>query len=617
MTESDPPPQEPTSRVAGLRIWPLVVLLLVMWVSRIGVILYGEASIAAMMIRFMVPLICAALIVLWWLFFSRAFVKEKLIGLISLAVIIFLTTMLSHQTVKGFGTMLFAIPCGITAFAVALIVTRSRPPMTRTSLALIAALLGFGYWSLVRTDEILGDFDSQQSWRWQPSAEEQFLAERAARASQPSVDPAEQPLGDPQWPGFRGADRRGEQPGVVLEEDWSESPPKEIWRVRVGPGWSSFTVAGDRLFTQEQRGEQEVVVCYNAIDGGELWVHLDESRFFEVFGGTGPRATPTLSGGKLFTLGANGLLNCLDPLTGDLVWQRDIRDDADRDPPIWAFASSPLVTHGVVIVHAGGADDKGLLAYDEQSGELRWTAAAGNDSYSSPQLSQIDGKECVLMLTNTGVVFVEPSDGSVLGEHEWLFPGYRVVQPLVVDAASVLIGTPMGTGTQRVDVRWDGEGFDTEERWTTIAMSPYFNDYVAHEGFLYGIDKNIFACVDLRDGERKWKRGRYGNGQVLLLPSGGQLLVTTEKGELVLLRATPDKHVELARHRVFEARTWNHPVLVGNRLYVRNGEEAVCLEMAVTPTSGPAEEASTPAPEEASTPAPEEASTPAADAAGK
>jgi outer membrane protein assembly factor BamB len=199
-------------------------------------------------------------------------------------------------------------------------------------------------------------------------------------------------------------------------------------------------------------------------------------------------------------------------------------------------------------------------------------------------LSSVDGKECVLMLTNTGVVLVEPSDGTMLGEHEWMFPGYRVVQPLVVDGTSVLLGTPMGTGTQRVNVRWNGEAFDAQEMWTTIGMSPYFNDYVVYDGFLYGIDKNIFACVDLSDGTRKWKGGRYGNGQVLLLPSSGQLLVTSEKGELVLLRATPEKHVALARHRVFEGRTWNHPVLVGNRLYVRNAEEAVCLELAVSRT---------------------------------
>ncbi len=543
MSSSDPPTNELVARVASLRIWPPIVLLVLMWGSRIGVILLDEASLTTLMIRFMVPLVCSALIVLWWLFLSRAVVREKLIGLVLLGGIVLLTTMLSHETVKGFGTLLFAIPYGITAFTVALIAARSLPPRTRTSLALLAAVIGFGYWSLVRTDEILGDFDSQQSWRWQPSAEELFLAERASHAGQLPVDPAEQPLGDPHWPGFRGADRRGEQPGVVLEEDWNASPPREIWRVRVGPGWSSFTVAGDRLFTQEQRGEQEVVVCYNANDGHEMWVHQDDSRFWEVVGGTGPRATPTLSGGKLFTLGANGLLNCLDPLTGESVWQRDIAADADRDPPQWGFASSPLVTHGVVIVHAGGTDGKGLLAYDEPSGELRWSAAAGNDSYSSPQLSSVDGKQCVLMLTNTGVVLVEPSDGTMLGEHEWMFPGYRVVQPLVVDAASVLLGTPMGTGTQRVNVRWNGEAFDTQEMWTTIGMSPYFNDYVVHDGFLYGIDKNIFACVDLSDGTRKWKGGRYGNGQVLLLPSGGQLLVTSEKGELVLLlrdaRRTP------------------------------------------------------------------------------
>jgi len=187
----------------------------------------------------------------------------------------------------------------------------------------------------------------------------------------------------------------------------------------------------------------------------------------------------------------------------------------------------------------------------------------------------------VLILTNDGVGFVDPENGNVLGNHEWEFENYRVVQPLVLDAASMLLGTPMSTGTRRIDVQWNGEQFVTEARWTSNRMKPYFNDFVVHKGFLYGFDNNIFACVDVRDGKKKWKRGRYGNGQVLLLPSSDQLLVLSEQGELVLLRARPEKSIELGRHQALSGRTWNHPVVVGNRLYIRNGEEAACYEMAI------------------------------------
>ncbi|MCH8215418.1 MAG: PQQ-like beta-propeller repeat protein [Planctomycetes bacterium] len=568
--------------IRPLRVWPAILFVFLIWGLRIGSRLADEPSFGVLMAGFMGPCLVSLLILLWWIFFSRALIKEKLIGALGLIIIIVLTTALSHKTVFGFGTMIYAVPWGMTAFAVVITCARRRYP-ARTALALLAALIGFGYWDLVRTDEIHGDFKAVQNWRWEPTAEERFLETLATRAPTPDVESRE-PLASPEWPGFRGADRRGEQSEVVLVEDWQTHPPREIWRVRVGPGWSSFSVAGNRLFTQEQRGDDEVVVCYSARDGSELWTHQDVSRFWETIGGAGPRATPTIAGDGLYTLGANGLLNRLDPLTGRLVWQCDLRKDAGRNPPEWGFASSPLVTHGLVIVHAGGTDDKGVLAYDETTGELRWSAPAGGHSYSSPQLSMVDGKECVLMLTNKGIRFVEPETGDVIGNHVWEFKQYRVVQPLVVAGSSVLLGTPMGMGTQRVDARWDGEQFVTETGWISKRMKPYFNDFVSHDGFLYGFDNNVFACVDIRDGEKKWKQGRFGHGQVLLLPSGGQLLVISEQGELVLLRASPDSFSELGRHKVLSGRTWNHPVVVGNRLYVRNGVEAACFELAINET---------------------------------
>jgi outer membrane protein assembly factor BamB len=248
---------------------------------------------------------------------------------------------------------------------------------------------------------------------------------------------------------------------------------------------------------------------------------------------------------------------------------------------MWGFSSSPLVTNGCVVVHAGGAGDKGVLAYDIQTGAVRWGGPAGDHSYSSPQLATIAGRPCVLMLTNLGVHAYDPLTGQSQWDYEWKFDMYRVVQPLVLGESSVLLGTMVGVGTRRIDLVRDGEGVKVAARWTSLGLKPGFNDYVAHRGHLFGFDNNVFACLDLETGNRKWKEGRYGNGQVLLLPDGDQLLVISEKGELVLLRANPERHEELARFAALQGKTWNHPVLVGNRVYLRNGEEAACFELSL------------------------------------
>jgi outer membrane protein assembly factor BamB len=526
------------------------------------------------------------LIVSWWLFMSRATIKEKLSGLVGLVAIAIATTLLADKSMVGMGTMRYAIPFGITGFTIALILLSRKSPAIRCSVALLVALVGFGVWDLMYSGPMSGDFGVTLSWRWEPTAEELFLENLATRPKTQPKQTAEagliKLLAKPDWPGFRGPNRDSVQPGIVLGEDWTAEAPKEIWRMRIGPGWSSITVAGSRLFTQEQRGEIEVVACYDAGSGQEIWTHKTKARFWESLGGAGPRATPTLADGKLFSLGATGLLHRLDPLTGKQIWQKDIKvDAADRKPPTWGFASSPLITNGLVIVHAGGPGDKGLLAYDVESGDLRWSAPAGDHSYSSPHLAEILGKSCVLILTNTGLGMVDPADGTLLGNYPWVMQGFRVLQPLVLNDGSVLIGSQMGKGTKRIKLSWDGKKFSAKETWASRRISPYFNDFVAHKGHLYGFDNNIFTCVDLATGDRMWKQGRYGNGQVLLLPDKDQLLVLSETGELVLLRATAKDHVELARVRVFKGKTWNHPVLIGNRLYVRNSEEAACFEMPV------------------------------------
>jgi outer membrane protein assembly factor BamB len=258
-----------------------------------------------------------------------------------------------------------------------------------------------------------------------------------------------------------------------------------------------------------------------------------------------------------------------------------LRADADREPPIWGFASSPLVVNDLVIVHAGGEGNRGVLAYDAERGELRWGAPAGGHSYSSPQLLTVAGAPSIVIVTDAGLSLIDPADGAVLFRYAQKSE-YRILQPLLVSEFSLLMNSRFD-GTSRLDLgRKDGK-LSGRERWASRFMKSDFSDYVAHQGYLYGFDISILACIDLETGQRRWKGGRYGHGQVLLLPDAGQLLVTAETGDLVLVRADPERLDEIARIKVLQGKTWNHPVLVGTRLYLRNSQEAVGLELPVLP----------------------------------
>ncbi|HEY4313764.1 MAG TPA: PQQ-binding-like beta-propeller repeat protein [Pirellulales bacterium] len=580
----------------GLRIWPVIVLLALLGIAKASTSLTEEFSFRLFMFAVFAPLVVGVGILLWWSLASRAAFRERWLGPLGVIVVGAVGYLLSDPSIKGMGFMFYVMPTGVAAVGLALLCFGRAQPATRISAAVLAAAMGFMSWDLIRNDGIWGDFRTSLHWRWEPTAEERFLASIEEDGPPASTTEGESLSSETNevvdWPDFRGPRRDGSVPGVVLDTDWTAHPPKEIWRRKVGPGWSSFAVAGPSIFTQEQRGDIEVVACYDADTGAQKWIHESPARFWESVAGAGPRATPTLKDGRLYAVGATGLVHCLNPATGAVIWKRDLEQDAERKPLAWGYASSPLVIGDVVIVYAGGADDKGVFAYDIKSGAPRWKVAAGDHSYSSPQLATVAGHDWVLMLTNAGLNAIDPANGTNAWTYEWNYNGYRTLQPLVVDGSGILIGTGMGTGTRRVDVTSSDTVPQFKESWTSLEMKPDFNDYVAHKGFLYGFDHNIFACVDVETGKRLWKKGRYGNGQVLLLPDADQLLVLTETGDVVVLRTNPKELEELAHTKVLSDKTWNHPVLVRNRLYVRNGEEAVCLEVPLMAAAAPAQSAS-------------------------
>jgi outer membrane protein assembly factor BamB len=584
-------PSNPIKKFRPLRVWPALFLVVLMTVARFGPGFLEGGIGVYWMIAVFGPLLCCLLIIIWWLTASRATWKERLFGFLGLVASFVVVVVLVHPTMRGPGTTYLTLPMGMLAFVFGAAALRQQHPARRTGAAVLLALTGFGFSLLLRNEGMTGEYKLGAHWRWSQTPEALMLAKRKADKPARDARVAAVPpdLTNPEWPGFRGTDRAARSHGPLISADWATHPPRQLWKIAVGPAWSSFAVAGNFLFTQEQRGPMETVVCYEADTGREVWNRPIEARFDDPLGGPGPRATPALANGGLFATCATGLFLRLNPSTGEIVWQQDLKTVAGRAVPMWGFAASPMIADKVVLVYAGGPGDKGLLAFDVESGALRWSVAAGNDSYSSPQLSAIAGENMVLMLSNEGLLLVDPVTGKTRLNYEWKFANYRALQPHVVGTDTILLPTGMNAGTRAIRVTNTNGELAATELWTSRHLKPDFTDLVTYQGFAYGNDAGIFTCVDLKTGDRQWKGGRYGKGQVLLLENSGLLLIAAEDGQVVLLRADPKQHAELASFKALEGKTWNHPVIVGDRLYVRNSQEAACFQLSLAETKAAAD----------------------------
>jgi outer membrane protein assembly factor BamB len=592
---------EPTPQKL-LRVWPGVVAVALQWLSRFGL----KALIPGIQgfgMGIMVSFGFTLAIIVWWLFFSRARRLERIGALAMIVLALGSTWLLRHESMWLPWLLAYAIQGVSLAFVAWAVATRRLPDRVRHASLVAVVLIACGGWLLVRQDGINGDHVATFGWRWAASPEERLLTQTAgepssaavptasvapagiapATAATPSASPeaAKDPAAQPvpattetraEWPGFRGAKRDGVVRGVKIDTDWSGKPPVQLWRRPVGPGWSSFAVRGDLMYTQEQRGDNEVVACYKAATGQPVWTHRDAARFFESNAGAGPRATPTLSNGRVYTFGATGILNALDANSGAVVWSRNVSNETDTKVPFWGFSSSPLVIGDAVIVAASGQ----LVAYDAATGNRKWLGPNAGGSYSSPHLVTIDGVAQVLLMGGAGATSVAVADGKQLWQHAW--PSNSIVQPALTADGDVVI-TSQENGARRIGIKHSGSGWTVEERWTSNGLKPYFNDFVVHKGYAFGFDGRILACIDLKNGERKWKGGRYGNGQLVLLPDQDLLLVLSEEGELALVSATPDQFTEQAKFTAIAGKTWNHPVLVGDMLLVRNAEEMAAFRL--------------------------------------
>jgi outer membrane protein assembly factor BamB len=366
----------------------------------------------------------------------------------------------------------------------------------------------------------------------------------------------------------------------ILKRDWAAAPPSILWRQPIGSGWSGWAVVGGRAFTQEQVGETECSTCYEALTGRRFWSYAAGAHYANVLAGEGPRCTPTVVSNCVFTLGATGILTCLDVASGNRIWSRNIVDDARSRVPEWGFAGSPLVYDRKVIVSAGGAADSSLLAYSMETGEPVWHAGNRWISYGSPFLATLCGVRQVLAFNSRHITAHDAVSGQVLWEYPWGNGQPQVAAPVLVASNQVLFSSGYGVGSELLEINRDSGGHLAATRvWQSRKMKAKFANLVQRDGFLYGLDDGVLACIDLKDGSQRWKEGRYGHGQGLLV--GDLFLLMAENGELVLLQPTPDAPHELHRFRVFNAKTWNPIALAGELLLVRNDREAACVKLGI------------------------------------
>ncbi|TWT93359.1 PQQ-binding-like beta-propeller repeat protein [Stieleria varia] len=577
---ADGEPATNASSTAKYVLWmtPAIVLVALMWC----LLIVPGKIVPLTLIHFVSmqggPILGVLLLSIWWFASRRLPLSHRFVGWF-LAIATIILTFVASDPSMPIIVLVYLLPISLTVLIALLSVTASVAWPRRGWIGWIGFSVSMFASLLFRATDQDASFHFGLATRWSPTAEEQFLAELESQDESPEAVitlPEEHAEGD--WAEFRGPRRDGILTSVRIATDWQADPPKEIWRRNVGPGWSSFCVIGPMIVTQEQRDQTEVVAAYRLQDGVPIWTNEISARFTASMGGIGPRATPTYRSGKIYATGAAGLVQCLDAKTGQSLWQYHLIDDLGASMPMWGFASSPLVINELVIVFAGGGDGKGVVALNRESGEVVWTANNGTHGYSSAQLSEIDGVQQVLISSNRGLQSLDPANGELLWQHAWdIGDMARVTQPLVVDN-TVYLGTGYGNGTRRIDVQFENGNWTATEGWTS-RLKPYFNDSVYYEGHLYGFDGDIFMSIDAETGDQNWKKGRYGNGQVLLLKEMGVLLVLTEKGKVLLVNADPEKHEEIAEIKALEGVTWNHPVIVDGKLLVRNAEEMACYEL--------------------------------------
>ncbi len=568
-----------------LRLWPAWLIVGVQIVCLVLTVTPSIRNLPRFIIMMAGPLVTGVAFTIWLTAASRLRWREKL-GLMLAGVAAPLVASQISDPDSPLRTAMWIYGVPLTELMIAVGLTVWAMNSRRSILAALLLSVAWGSFAFVRVDGFDGDYYAEFAWRWSPRHEDTLPELNVSAFPIAPVPSDAQAATDvnassaDSWSQYRGPDGNGATDEQIAPMDWVKNPPKELWRIAIGPGWGSFSYNNGRLFTQEQRGEKEHITCYSATDGAPVWTHADEARFTEVVSGAGPRSTPSTAGGFVYALGGSGLLTCLNEENGSLVWQRNLVSEMKAPIPMWGFSGSPLIIGDKLIIFAGGTESNGLVALDCLTGKTIWGVASSEMNYTTARLMTLCDQKLIVFCDSRGVHAIDPDSGSSVWTFKpSLWKGPAMVDPQQFSPTGLIVGLGDGVGTARLEVSRKNETWSIEESWTTTKLRPSFNDAVVLDDAVYGFNQAVFSSVSLTNGNRNWQGGRYGFGQAVLLRNAKQIIVAAENGDAVLLQATPEKLTELARMPVLNDKTWNHPVVVSGKLFLRNGKSAVCLQL--------------------------------------
>jgi outer membrane protein assembly factor BamB len=378
------------------------------------------------------------------------------------------------------------------------------------------------------------------------------------------------------WPQFRGVNRDGVSAETDLPRSWPAEGPRVLWKRAIGEGYSGISVVGDRLYTMDSDGTTEYVVALEAGSGKEVWRVPAGAKLVDSMG-NGPRTTPTLDGGTVYAMGSHGRLLALKAADGAKIWEVDLPQAFGAKRPTWGYSGSPLIDGDLLILEVGGKDGKGVVAFEKATGKVRWGALDGDPAYSSPVMMTIGGiKQYVVpRRAGTQTVALRP-DGSVLWTHPG--PSSVIAIALLIPPDKVYVSGGDDAGAVLMRIKTEGGKATVEELWKTRTMKNHFNNAVLVGDHLYGFDNATFKCLSVATGEPAWAFRGLGKGS-LLVADGDLLIVLSDTGTLLLVKADPGAYTELARFQAMEGKAWTAPALANGRLYLRDHDEIVALEL--------------------------------------
>jgi outer membrane protein assembly factor BamB len=380
-----------------------------------------------------------------------------------------------------------------------------------------------------------------------------------------------------EWPQWRGPNRDGISKETGLLKSWPASGPKVLWRTSSGEGYSGISIANGRGYTMLGLGSDEVLVCFDPANGKELWRFRMDSQFYNDQG-NGPRSTPTVDGNLVFVQGAKSMLYAVRADNGQKVWGIDLKKEYDAKIPTWGVGTSPLVEGDMLLVDVGGKSGYSICAFNKTTGKLIWNSQSDLPGYSAAIAITANGHRQAVFFTGSAAVSVSPKDGKMF----WRFPwetSYDVnaATPIFIPSDKVFISSGYGVGAAVLRIQGTSGSLNIEPVWKSRVMKNHFSSSILHQGYIYGFDDAILACIDANTGEQKWQQRGFNKGSLIF--ADGHLIILGERGNLALVEATPAGYKEKSSAEVLRGKCWTMPALAGGKLYIRNQSEMLCLDM--------------------------------------